>query len=127
MKKQPFTHQQLCGLKKATLEKRILSYYNLSGDSETTIQYLMTLLIRKQLGDDEFELVLSDLVHHLFKERKVTKTLKKFFFYFQEYFPSKEWKYLLIRCFPARQYAQRLIKAFKNRKANQQTTLLEIP
>ncbi|MDU6524235.1 MAG: hypothetical protein E6540_09735 [Enterococcus sp.] len=127
MKKQPFTHQQLFGLKKTTLEKRILSYYNLSGDSETTIQYLMTLLIRKQLGDDEFKLVLSDLVHHLFMERKVTKTLKKFFFYFQEYFLSKEWKYLLIRCFPARQYAQRLIKAFKNRKATQQITSLEIP
>lgn len=120
MNEQPFTHQQLFGLKKSTLEKRIVTYYNSSGDSDATIQYLMTLLIRKRLGDDEFDLFLSDLVHHLFMERKVTKTVKKFFFYFKEYFRSKEWKYLLIRYFPIRQYAEKIIKSVKKRTDKQQ-------
>lgn len=120
MNEQPFTHQQLFGLKKSTLEKRIVTYYNSSGDSDATIQYLMTLLIRKRLGDEEFDLFLSDLVHHLFMERKVTKTVKKFFFYFKEYFRSKEWKYLLIRYFPIRQYAEKIIKSLKKRTAKQQ-------
>ncbi|MGM0172947.1 hypothetical protein [Enterococcus sp. DIV0800] len=120
MNEQPFTHQQLFGLKKSTLEKRIVTYYNSSGDSDATIQYLMTLLIRKRLGDEEFDLFLSDLVHHLFMERKVTKTVKKFFFYFKEYFRSKEWKYLLIRYFPIRQYAEKIIKSIKKRTDKQQ-------
>ncbi|MDU6524481.1 hypothetical protein ACFFH2_14895 [Enterococcus devriesei] len=120
MNEQPFTHQQLFGLKKSTLEKRIVTYYNNSGDSDATIQYLMTLLIRKRLGDEEFDLFLSDLVHHLFMERKVTKTVKKFFFYFKEYFHSKEWKYLLIRYFPIRQYAEKIIKSLKKRTDKQQ-------
>lgn len=80
----------------------------------------MTLLIRKRLGDEEFDLFLSDLVHHLFMERKVTKTVKKFFFYFKEYFHSKEWKYLLIRYFPIRQYAEKIIKSLKKRTDKQQ-------
>ncbi|MGG5372363.1 hypothetical protein [Enterococcus sp. AZ196] len=115
MNEQAFTHQQLFSLKKSTLEKRIVSYYRISGDSDATVQYLVALKVRKNLGDSEFHLVLKDLVHHLFTQRKVTKIMKKYFFHFKEYFVSKQWKYLTIRVFPVRQYAEKAIHEVRSR------------
>ena len=115
MNEQPFTSKQLFSLKKNTLEKRIDSYYRISGDADSTVQYLMALNIRERLGDGEFHLILKELVQHLFTQRKVTKTIKKFFFYFKHYFTSKEWKYLNLRVFPVRQYAEKAVNAVRNR------------
>ena len=115
MNEQPFTSKQLFSLKKNTLEKRIDSYFRISGDTDSTVQYLMALNIRERLGDSEFHLILQELVQYLFTQRKVTKTLKKFFFYFKDYFSSKEWKYLNLRVFPVRQYAEKAINTVRSR------------
>ena len=115
MNEQPFTSKQLFSLKKNTLEKRIDSYYRISGDADSTVQYLMALNIRERLGDGEFHLILKELVQHLFTQRKVTKVIKNFFFYFKHYFTSKEWKYLNLRVFPVRQYAEKAINAVRSR------------
>ena len=115
MNEQPFTSKQLFSLKKNTLEKRIDSYFRISGDTDSTVQYLMALNIRERLGDSEFHLILQELVQYLFTQRKVTKIIKKFFFYFKDYFSSKEWKYLNLRVFPVRQYAEKAINAVRSR------------
>ncbi|MGM0340655.1 hypothetical protein [Enterococcus sp. AZ007] len=115
MNERPFTSKQLFSLKKNTLEKRIKSYYKLSGDTDSTVQYLMALQVRDRLGDSEFHLILKEVVQHLFSQRKVTKIMKKFFFHFKHYFLSKEWKYLNLRVFPVRQYAEKAITAVRNR------------
>ena len=115
MNEQPFTSKQLFSLKKNTLEKRIDSYFRISGDTDSTVQYLMALNIRERLGDSEFHLILQELVQYLFTQRKVTKIVKKFFFYFKDYFSSKEWKYLNLRVFPVRQYAEKAINAVRSR------------
>jgi len=115
MNEQPFTSKQLFSLKKNTLEKRIDSYFRISGDTDSTVQYLMALNIRERLGDSEFHLILQELVQYLFTQRKVTKIIKKFFFYFKDYFSSKEWKYLNLRVFPVRQYAEKAINAMRSR------------
>jgi len=115
MNEQPFTSKQLFSLKKNTLEKRIDSYYRISGDADSTVQYLMALNIRERLGDGEFHLILQELVQHLFSQRKVTKIIKKLFFYFKHYFTSKEWKYLNLRVFPVRQYAEKAVNAVRSR------------
>ena len=104
-----FTHQQLFGLKKSTLEKRIIAYYKKTGDSMTTIQYLMALMIRQRLGANEFELVLQELVRHLFMQKNLTKNMKEFLFHFKNYFTAYEWIYLLFRCFSIRLYTQKAL------------------
>lgn len=118
MNEQAFTQQQLFGLKKSTLEKRIPAYLRLSGDTDSTIQYLIALQIRDRLGDSEFHLVLPDLVQYLFKQRKITKTMRKFFFHFKEYFETKDWRYLNLRVFPVRQYAKKAISAARGLTSN---------
>ena len=115
MNEQTFSAKKLFSLKKKTLEKRIYDFYNLSKDTDSTVQYLVALQVRERLGDSEFHLILKDLVQHLFSQRKVTKIIKKFFFYFKHYFTSKEWKYLNLRVFPVRQYAEKAINAVRSR------------
>ena len=115
MNEQTFSAKKLFSLKKKTLEKRIYDFYNLSKDTDSTVQYLVALQVRKRLGDSEFHLILKELVQHLFSQRKVTKIIKKFFFYFKHYFTSKEWKYLNLRVFPVRQYAEKAINAVRSR------------
>ncbi|MDT2661715.1 hypothetical protein P7E02_17695 [Enterococcus hulanensis] len=115
MNEQTFTAKKLFSLKKKTLEKRIYDFYNLSKDTDSTVQYLVALQVRERLGDSEFHLILKELVQHLFSQRKVTKIIKKFFFYFKHYFTSKEWKYLNLRVFPVRQYAEKAVNAVRSR------------
>ena len=115
MNEQAFSAKKLFSLKKKTLEKRIYDFYNLSKDTDSTVQYLVALQVRERLGDSEFHLILKELVQHLFSQRKVTKIIKKFFFYFKHYFTSKEWKYLNLRVFPVRQYAEKAINAVRSR------------
>ena len=115
MNEQTFSAKKLFSLKKKTLEKRIYDFYNLSKDTDSTVQYLVALQVRERLGDSEFHLILKELVQHLFSQRKVTKIIKKFFFYFKHYFTSKEWKYLNLRVFPVRQYAEKAINAVRSR------------
>ena len=115
MNEQTFSANKLFSLKKKTLEKRIYDFYNLSKDTDSSVQYLVALQVRERLGDSEFHLILKELVQHLFSQRKVTKIIKKFFFYFKHYFTSKEWKYLNLRVFPVRQYAEKAINAVQSR------------
>ena len=115
MNEQTFSAKKLFSLKKKTLEKRIYDFYNLSKDTDSTVQYLVALQVRERLGDSEFHLILKELVQHLFSQRKVTKIIKKFFFYFKHYFTSKEWKYLNLRVFPVRQYAEKAVNAVRSR------------
>ena len=115
MNEQTFSTKKLFSLKKKTLEKRIYDFYNLSKDTDSTVQYLVALQVRERLGDSEFHLILKELVQHLFSQRKVTKIIKKFFFYFKHYFTSKEWKYLNLRVFPVRQYAEKAVNAVRSR------------
>ena len=107
MSEQPFTHSQLFNLKLETLEERIMTYYQESQNSNTTIQLLLALRVRYQLGAKEFALVLKDLVHYLFTHTKATKTMKRFFWYFADYFDTKEWRKLNLRVFPVRKLIEK--------------------
>ena len=104
---QPFTHTQLFNLKRETLEERIMTYYQESQNSSTTIQLLIALRVRYQLGAKEFALVLQDLVHYLFTHTKATKTMKRFFWYFADYFDTKEWRKVSLRIFPIRKFIEK--------------------
>ncbi|MBO1308295.1 hypothetical protein JZO70_19115 [Enterococcus sp. 669A] len=107
MEKQPFSPQMLFNLKLETLEQRITEYYEESQDGATTIQLLLALRVRYQLGAEEFDLVLKDLVHHLFTRTKVSRSMKRFFYYFVDYFEVLEWEKLTLKLFPVRNFIEK--------------------
>ncbi|EOH94142.1 hypothetical protein [Enterococcus pallens] len=100
MTEQPFTQYQLFHLKRKTLEEQIFHFYQETRDSSVTIQLLLAMKVRHMLGETDFELFLQDLVKHLFANNKITRALRRYFYFFKEYFTDREWKILSARCFP---------------------------
>ncbi|MBO1305296.1 hypothetical protein JZO70_03925 [Enterococcus sp. 669A] len=107
MSEQPFTPNQIFNLSLSTIEQRMMDFYKETQDNATTIQLLLALRVRYQLGAEEFALVLKDLVKYLFTRTKVTKTMKKFIYFFQDYFETSEWKRINLRVFPVRNFIEK--------------------
>lgn len=103
---EPLTHQQLFHLQPKTLEKRIQTFYQESQNSSLTIKYILALRVRYQLGAQEFAEILKELVRYLFLKTKATRTMKRFFYYFQDYFLAPEWRGLKLRVFPIRNFGE---------------------
>ncbi|MEO1768852.1 hypothetical protein [Candidatus Enterococcus ferrettii] len=104
MSEQPFTHQQLFNLKLETIEQRLMEYYQETQNGTMTIKLLLALRVRYQLGAKEFALVLQDLVRYLFMNTKATKTMKRFFWYFADYFETSELRILGLKLDPVRNF-----------------------
>ena len=109
MNEQTLSHRQLFNLKSKTLEKRITDYYYDTQNSSLTIKYILALRVRYQLGAEEFAHFLKDLVRKIFMNTKATRTMKRFFYYFQDYFMAPEWRALTSKVFPVRSFGEKAL------------------
>ncbi|MDN6518994.1 MAG: hypothetical protein L0K72_12855 [Enterococcus sp.] len=109
MNEQLLSCRQLFNLKPKTLETRITNFYNQTQNSSLTIQYILTLRVRYQLGAQEFAHILKDLVRYLFMNTKATRTMKRFFYYFQDYFMAPEWRSLRLRLFTVKSFGEKVM------------------
>ncbi|MGG5370699.1 hypothetical protein [Enterococcus sp. AZ196] len=114
MNEQTLTCRQLFNLTPKTLEKRITEYYYQTQNSSLTIKYILTLRVRFQLGAEEFAFILKDLVREIFMNTKATRTMKRFFYYFQDYFMAPEWHSLAARVFPVRNFGEKAISLVRS-------------
>ena len=108
------THQQIFTLKPETLEARIMTFYQETQNSSLTIKYILTLRVRHQLGAEEFAFIPKDLVREIFMNTKATRTMKRFFYYFQDYFMTPEWKALKMRTFPVRNFGTKALSIVRS-------------
>ncbi|MGM0168935.1 hypothetical protein IGI39_004690 [Enterococcus sp. AZ135] len=104
MNEQALSHRQLFNLTSKTLEKRITDYYYKTQNSSLTIKYILALRVRHQLGAEEFAFILKDLIREIFMNTKATRTMKRFFYYFSDYFMAPEWRTLCSKVFPLRSF-----------------------
>lgn len=109
MREQKITlnQSQLFHLQAPTLETRITRFYQLTQNSSTAIQYILATKVRQQLGAQEFKEFLKDLVRHLFLHTKATRTMKRFFHYFADYFMAPEFRALRLKLFPVRNFMEK--------------------
>ncbi|MGM0167657.1 hypothetical protein IGI39_002641 [Enterococcus sp. AZ135] len=107
MFEQTLNHRQLFQLTPKTLEKRITAYYYQTQNSSLTIKYILALRVRHQLGAEDFAFILKDLVREIFMNTKATRTMKRFFHYFEDYFMAPEWRTLRLRVFSIRNFGQK--------------------
>ncbi|MDT2447042.1 hypothetical protein [Enterococcus avium] len=114
MNEQLLTYNQTFSLKPETLEKRIIEYYQETQNSSLTIKYILALRVRFKLGAQEFAHILEDLVRYLFMNTKATRTMKRFFYYFKDYFMESEWKRLALRVFPIRNFGKKVVSAVRS-------------
>lgn len=112
MNEQLLTNRQLFNLKPKTLENRITQFYQRTQNSSLTIKYVLALRVRYQLGAEEFADILRDLVRDIFMNTKATRTMKRFFYYFQDYFMAPEWRSLRLRLFTIRSFGEKVLSVF---------------
>ncbi len=127
MEKQPFTPQEIFNLKLETLENRLMTFYEETQNSSTTIQLVLALRVRYKLGAEEFALALQDLVKYLFKRTKASRSMKRFFYYFVDYFDAKEWKMLRLKLFPVRNFIEKARSVVKSQIAKFLPTETAVP
>lgn len=108
------TYQQTFSLKPETLEKRIMEYYQETQNSSLTIKYILALRVRFKLGAQEFAHILEDLVRYLFMNTKATRTMKRFFYFFEDYFQAPEWERLTLRVFPLRNFGKKVVSVVRS-------------
>jgi hypothetical protein len=104
MQEMNLTLQKVFSLKRKTIEKRLSAYYEKTHDEKATVQILIALQVRDELGEADFSFFLKDLVRKLFLKTKSTRTLRRYYLFFREYFTAKEWRLLSLRLFPIKIY-----------------------
>lgn len=114
MNEQLLTCEQIFSLKPETLEKRIMEYYQETQNSSLTIKYILALRVRFKLGAQEFAHILEDLVRYLLMNTKATRTMKRFFYFFEDYFQASEWKRLTLRVFPIRNFGKKVASVVRS-------------
>ncbi|MGM0165872.1 hypothetical protein IGI39_000826 [Enterococcus sp. AZ135] len=114
MNDQLLSCRQLFNLTPKILEKRITEYYLESQNSSLTIKYIIALRVRYQLGAEEFAFILKDLIREIFMNTKATRTMKRFFYYFQDYFMAPEWRTLKFRTFPLRNFGEKALSVARS-------------
>ncbi|MGO3790495.1 MAG: hypothetical protein ACTJG1_03340 [Enterococcus gilvus] len=110
--------RQLFLMKRESLEKKIMTYYEQSGDADSVIEYLVAVMVRNALNlTGAFSFLCKDLLRDLFLTVEPTDTLRLFLPFFKEYFESKEWEGLIKQYFgsPSEYFSQtESIRSFKN-------------
>ncbi|MGM0300930.1 hypothetical protein IGI66_000513 [Enterococcus sp. AZ048] len=110
--------RQLFLMKRESLEKKIVTYYEQSGNGDSVIEYLVAVMVRNALNlTGAFSFLCKDLLRDLFLTVEPTDTLRLFLPFFKEYFESKEWDGLIKQYFgsPSEYFSQtEMIRSFKN-------------
>ncbi len=127
MTSQLLSHHQVYKLKKKTLEKRISTYWEETKDEKLTIKYLVALQVRDRLGTEDFSFVLKDLVKEIFLTTKSTRTLRRYYYKFKEYFDKKEWKLLTVRLFPAQTYTSEEVEGLEDQLTEEVPGTFSVP
>lgn len=110
MEKPLFTPTQIFSLKRKTIEKRMDRYFNDTHDAKQTIQILVALQVRDELAEEDFSFCMMELVRRILMKSKTSRTLRRYYIYFKNYFSSKEWKVVSLRLFAAKSFVKEKIE-----------------
>lgn len=127
MTSQLFSHQQMFKLKRKTIEKRLSSYWKETKDEKLTIKYLIALQVRDRIGEEDFSFMLEDLVKEIFLNTKSTRTLRRYYYKFKEYFDKKEWEKLTVRLFPAKTYTSEDVEELEDQLTDEINGAFSVP
>ena len=110
MEKPLFTPTQIFSLKRKTIEKRMDRYFNDTHDAKQTIQILVALQVRDELAEEDFSFCMMELVRRILMKSKTSRTLRRYYIYFKNYFSSKEWKVVSLCLFAAKSFVKEKIE-----------------
>lgn len=91
--------RQIFGVKKESLEKRIVNEYAELKDDLRAIQFAFAILLRNALTVKDFSGMLTEIVHDIFLFSEPNDTLRNFAPFFKSYFKGGEWETVITRLY----------------------------
>lgn len=134
MKNPELTQRQLFTMKRETLEKKVVTYYEATQNASAVIEYAVAIMVRNALVVDDFSFMFKELICEIFLSAGPNSVLRQFCPYFKSYFKGGEWGKVIERlfnnkpdyhrfCETTRQYSQRLKATGSGRRKNQELQL----
>ncbi|WP_413538098.1 hypothetical protein [Enterococcus malodoratus] len=99
MSEQKLATRQIFGMKRESLEKRIIHYFEATNDSLSVLEYAFAILLRDALSVSDFSGMLKEVMHQIFLFAEPTDTSRKLAPFFKNYFKSGEWDTVIARLF----------------------------
>lgn len=100
VQKTPLLPRHLFGMKRKTLEAKIISYFDYSQDVAAILQYLVVVMLRNSLVVGDFSFLCQELICDLFLVAEPSDTLRKYCGYFKDYFKNEsDWETVIGRLF----------------------------
>ena len=98
--KKPLLQRNLFGMKRATLEAKLISYFEFSQDIATFMKYLVIVMVRNSLVVSDYSFLCQELVCDLFLTAEPSDVLRAYCTYFKDYFKkSGDWDKVVHRLF----------------------------
>lgn len=115
--KKPLLQRTLFGVKRATLEAKITSYFEFSQDVATFIKYLVVVMVRNSLVVSDFSFLCQELVCEVFLTAEPSDVLREYCAYFKDYFKkSGDWDKVVHRLFNDKKEYYRLTEEARSNK-----------
>lgn len=93
----PWPAQKYFTLKVKTLEKRIAQHYEQTRDADLAVRMVNLLHVRGALTTEKIQRPAYHLIRQIFQTTKLRRSVRRWFFYFRDYFTPQEWQVLLAR------------------------------
>lgn len=98
--KKPLLQRNLFGMKRATLEAKLISYFEFSQDIATFMKYLVIVMVRNSLVVSDYSFLCQELVCEVFLTAEPSDVLRAYCAYFKDYFKkSRDWDKVVHRLF----------------------------
>lgn len=92
--------RQIFSMKKAPLQKRIVKFYQETKNTAAVIEYLVAVLIRNALINEDFSQLCAELVREIFLTAEPSDVIRRYSPFFESFFNEDEWqKNILTRLF----------------------------
>ncbi|WP_429959091.1 hypothetical protein [Enterococcus sp. AZ196] len=103
--------RQIFGMKKETLMKRVLRYFEQTQQAAEVVEYLVAILFRHALCVGDFSLQpLSEMIRQIFLKAAPNDTLRRHCVYFDHFFSLEEWQTVIQRLFSSDEEYQQFTK-----------------
>lgn len=107
----PLTERQIFSIKRDNLERKIISYFEHSQNVSAVIEYAVAIMVRNTLILSDYSFMFQDLICELLLTAKPSNTLRRYCYYFKNYFSDEnDWQKVINRLFKNQKEFQHFTK-----------------
>lgn len=107
----PLERRQLFTMKRDSLEKRVIAYYEETHHAQNVLEYALAILVRNSVTLDGLSWMFTEIIREIFFTAPSAEPFRHFLPYFRSYFKEDEWETLVLRLFNNRKHYRQFAKS----------------